>query len=457
MEENNPLSATPESHHPTPSIPKNTSFFAEHRILIKGMGIAILIAFLMIPTVMIRNLIEERLERQQIVIDEVSSKWATEQTINGPILMLPYTVAEKTTNDKIVYQRYQAYFLPDQLQINSVLSPQQRERSIYTVLLYQTQTRVKGYFPAINFDKLNIVPHEILWKEAQLLVGIDDIKGLQDEVKLQWNQEEAPLILESNLPNNEVVTNGLSTAIPLAGTESRMPFDLLINLKGSTYLYFTPLGKTTTVQMTSNWNSPMFDGQYLPNEKPKVTDTGFEAHWKIMQANRGFRQSWISGNKPNIHKAAFGVQLIQPADFYAKTERSVKYAILFISLTFAIFFFIEMLQKKHIHVLQYVLVGLALLIFFSLLLSISEYIGFNKAYAIATVATVALIGSFVWSVFQKGSIASGFTFALSALYGYIFFLIQLQDYALLVGSIGLFILLAVAMYFSRKIDWYSKK
>src|SRR5690606_30303908 len=186
-----------------------------------------------------------------------------------------------------------------------------------------------------------------------------------------------------------------------------------------------------------------------PTNTPQISEKGFNAEWKVQHLNRNYPQSWKDGNY-NIADSRFGITLLQPVDSYAKTMRSVKYAILFIALTFGLYFFIEILQKRTVHPIQYVLVGLALSIFYNLLLSISEYIRFNIAYGIAAAATVALITLYTKSVFHKWKIAMLFGIMLTTLYTFIFILLQLQDGALLFGSIGLFIVLAVVMYYSRK-------
>jgi inner membrane protein len=343
-----------------------------------------------------------------------------------------------------------AYFLPDKLDINGGLTPETRHRSIYDVTLYQSDITLNGSFDKLNLAVLNIDPENVLWNEARLVMGLSDARGLEDEVLLQWNDNSQKL--DAGVPENDVLPSGLQAAVA-CNAESSGNFSIKLKVKGSEYFYLTPLGKSTTVKLNSAWQNPAFDGKYLPNATADVSDKGFNATWKIQQASRSYPQQWTNTNQ-KLSESAFGVRLLQPTDTYVKTERSVKYALLFIGLTFAVFFFIELLQKKQIHPLQYLLVGIALTVFYTLLLSFSEYIGFNKAYAIAATATITLIGLYVWSMFKQGKIAIGFTLALGSLYAYIFFLIQLQDYALLFGSVGLFVVVALAMYSSRKVDWY---
>ncbi|MGN6566749.1 MAG: cell envelope integrity protein CreD, partial [Flavipsychrobacter sp.] len=261
--------------------------------------------------------------------------------------------------------------------------------------------------------------------------------------------------MEPGIAANAILTEGLSMPVKM-DAQTPVNFSMHIDLRGSEELYFTPLGKTTEATISAPWKDPAFDGEYLPTETPNVNNKGFTAKWKILPVSHAYPQAW-KDKAVILTDAAFGVKLLQPVDGYAKTERSVKYAILFIALTFTIFFFLEILKKKHIHPLQYLLVGFALTIFYTLLLSISEYTGFNIAYLIATTATISLIGLYVRSMFKETKTALGFTGTLAALYGYIFILIQLQDYALLFGSIGLFVIIAIMMYYSGKIDWYGAK
>lgn len=441
QEQNNPRVSPPRADY---------NFWEANRLLIKGLIIGVLILVMMIPSALIFNLVQERAERQQQVIHEVSSKWAEPQTIVGPVLMLPYTEFSTDSKGQTTSSRSMAYFLPDKLDIQGGLTPEKRHRSIYDVTLYRSEITLNGNFDKLNLAALNIRPENVLWNEARLTMGLSDARGLEDEVPLTWNGSNQKL--EAGVPENDVLTAGLQAAVACSA-EGSGTFSIKLKIKGSEYFYFTPLGKSTSVKLKSNWQNPAFDGKYLPNSTVDVSDKGFSATWKIQQASRPYPQQWTNANQ-KLSESAFGVRLVQPTDNYAKTERSVKYALLFIGLTFAVFFFIELLQKKQIHPLQYFLVGVALTVFYTLLLSFSEYIGFNKAYAIAAVATITLIGLYVWSMFKHGKIAIGFTLALGSLYAYIFFLIQLQDYALLFGSVGLFVVVALAMYSSRKVDWY---
>jgi inner membrane protein len=267
------------------------------------------------------------------------------------------------------------------------------------------------------------------------------------------NGQEEYVRTESATKDVEAI--GLSTNVTLTLEDLQKPlnFDMQLKIKGSERLHFIPLSGNSNFDIKSTWKDPKFDGSNLPGTRD-VNEQGFQAKWSFNNANLPFGTILkdFNFNKQNL---AFGVSMVQPADQYTKTNRSVKYAILFIGLTFALFFIIELMQKKPIHPVQYVLIGIALVIFFTLLLSISEFILFDYAYLIAALATVLLITLYAKSHFKSIKTASVFGSLLTCLYAFIFVLIRLEDAALLVGSIGLFIILALVMFGSRKINWYS--
>lgn len=436
-----------EFNHQSP-----VSFLEKHKNLIKGMFIGFLVLVMLIPTAFIMELITERAARQQEVINEVSSKWAAGQTIIGPVLTIPYYTKSTDKDGKVATTQRHLHLLPEQLRINGKVDPEVRHRSLYDVTVYRSSLELAGRFdPATAIAAIGNVD-SIEWDKAELVTGISDARGLEEEPAVKWDNQSKNM--EILLTANEALDEALGATVHMK-RDAKTDFRITLKLKGTGDLYFTPSGKTTTVGIQSTWPAPAFDGKYLPDRIPELSEKGFAAEWKILQASRGYPQYWKDGAYPDFKKSSFGVKLIQQADHYSKTERSVKYAILIIALTFLVFFFLEILQKRTVHPLQYILVGIALCVFYTLLLSISEYLGFNTAYIIAAVATVGLIAWYIRSIFFKTKIAAGFATALTALYGYVFFLIQLKDYALLFGSIGLFLIVAVIMYYSRNIDWYD--
>lgn len=431
------------------------TFWQRNSIMIKAVVVGFLILILLIPTGFIQSLVKERQERQQEVIAEVSSKWASGQKISGPFLLVPYVTNEKDEKGNTYTVKRNAYFLPEKLVVNGKLDPEIRNRSIYKVVLYKTDMKLSGTFAPLDFKSLGIDPASVQWNELRFCMGLTDNRGIAEQLQLNFNNTN--IEMNPDLPSNTIASAGVNAVLPstIATDTGSHTFSVNLKLNGSERLFFTPVGKQTQVHLQSAYNNASFTGLYLPAEPP-TADSGFNATWNISYFTRSFPQSW-KDEKVNIDDAAFGVELLQGMDSYSKTMRSVKYALLFIALTFCIFFFIEVLQRRSVHPLQYVLVGFALCIFYTLLLSVSEYIGFDFGYAIAAIATVGLITLYIQSVFGKWSIAAGFFLFLSALYGMIYILIQLQDGSLLFGSIGLFVLLAVVMYYSRKIDWSGSR
>lgn len=424
-------------------------FWQRNRTTIKGISVGILILVLLIPTAFIHELILERKNRQAEVVAEVSSKWAMSQTITGPFVLIPYKEEVKNSDGKLVNVRHLVYCLPEQLTINGHVAPELRRRSIYKAVLYKASLAVKGIFSTDRLNDLGIDLSKLQLNEAQLCFGLTDNRGIDDQLSITWNGEKRSF--DAGVPKNELVNSGASVPISLDLDAKSFVFDIQLKLKGSEHLYFTPLGKQTLVHLASPWPDPSFDGKFLPSSNT-VSDSGFVADWNVLHFNRDFAQVWMD-DKVNIEDASFGLNLLQANDGYGKSLRAVKYSILFISLTFCLYFFLELFQKRSLHPMQYILVGLALCIFYTLLLSFSEYLAFNLSYLFAATATILLITLYTKGLFEKWNIALLFGLFLGLLYTFIFVLIQLQDGALLFGSIGLFVLLAVVMYYSRKIDW----
>ena len=421
------------------------------KLIVKGLIIGVLALLLLIPAEFVQNMIKEREARQKEAFTEVSSKWADRQNITGPVLVIPYTKAAKDNNGLVVNIKSLAYFLPDRLNIESEVRPEKRYRGIYEVMLYSSSIKLNGSFSPLPLQKLNLAQTDLLWTEAYVCLSITDAKGLKDELQLTWNDSTLSLI--PSAVNNGAFKEGFVSPIAVneATANSTIKFSSQISLNGSQQLLFTPVGKQTVVQMQSTWPDPSFTGNQLPDSS-HVSKNGFEARWKSLSHTRTFPQAW-KDDSYNLSPAAFGADLFIPVNGYQKTMRSVKYAILCILLSFTAFFLIETNNKKSVHPVHYALIGFALILFYTLLLSFSEYIGFNRAYAIATAATVGLITWFVKGLLQSMKLSILLSIVLVLLYSYIFTILQLQDYALLLGSVGLFLTLAVVMYYSRKVQW----
>jgi len=428
------------------------SLWNRSKLLVKCAVIAVQVLLLLIPTFAVQNLVAERETRQREAIAEVSSKWAGPQQVTGPMLAIPYlqTTADSTT--KAVTIKHTAYFLPDELNITANVVPEQRSRGIYKVMLYTSQLHVSGSFAGIPINKLNVPADKILWNEAYVKMNIADVKGLNEELKVSWNDSLLTLTPQHFSETSE----GMVAPVPLDayGVSKKFSFAADLAINGSENLQFTPVGKTTNVTVNASWPHPSFIGNTLP-QTSSISNTGFSANWKSLAHKRAFAQYWTDNGftDSQLSNAAFGVDLFIPVNGYQKTMRSVKYAVLCIVLTFAAFFLIETTHKRSVHPLQYGLIGLALVLFYMLLLSISEYTGFNVAYLIASTATIALIGWFVKGLLNSAKLSGMLSVLLLLIYVYVFTILQLQDFALLLGSVGLFLSLAAIMYFSKRWSW----
>ena len=428
-------------------VPKRPSFWQS--VTFKLIIIGFLILVMLVPGAMIRNLISEREQTKLEVISEIGSKWGFGQTLNGPVLSIPYYHFIEQDDETYREIRY-AHFLPGELVVHADITPEVRYRGIYKTVVYNTVLKVSGSFGFPDTDKLKIEQGLVLLDDAFLQVGITDMRGIQQVLPFEWDQRV--LEVEPGIPTNDISGSGFHVKISL---EERAQFDFAfeLNLNGSDHLYFVPVGKYTSIQMESPWRHPRFDGAFLPDERA-VSEGGFEAAWKVLHLNRNYPQSW-KGAAYETNESAFGCFLILPVDQYQKTMRSAKYAIMFIALTFMIFFFVEILNRRRIHPVQYLLVGLSISIFYVLLLSLGEQIGFNLSYLVSSLAIIGLITAYAAGVFRQGKPTVILFLCLVLLYGFLFILIQLQDYALLLGSIGLFVAMGLIMYTSRNVDWYS--
>ncbi len=439
-------------------------------VLFRLGAIGLLVLLLLIPLSQVRGLVSERLHRAESAKKEVSSIWGGRQEIGGPVIVVPYRVHYVDAKGIAREIEQRARFLPDSLKVSGKLLPELRHRGLFETVVYRMQLRVEASFPPPDFSAWTIAPEDIRWEKAVLGVGIPDLRGIRGEATLKWNDRRVPFSGGSADPR--MWGSGLTAAIPLAPTAAGVSahvvaFDL--GLQGSEDLRFLPFGRETVVDLESPWPSPSFSGAFLP-EKRIVSEKGFEARWRISWLGRSYPQQWRDPEVPNAERtdggaaatdaiqqavcgSAFGVGLYLPADAYQKTERSLKYAILFVVLTFATFFLYEVLAPVELHPVQYLLVGAAICLFYLLLLSISEQAPFSVAYAAASAAIVALISGYSAAILRGRFRALVLGGLLGLLYGYLYVLLQAEDQALLLGSVGLFAILGTLMYLTRRIDW----
>jgi inner membrane protein len=414
---------------------------------LKVFVITILILLLMIPNSHVKDIISERQGRLHEAVREVSSKWAHPQRLSGPVLIVPYFQVKSVKRDgetRLEKSRHKAYLFPEELNVDSDVQVQSLRRGIFDIIVYTGDITFNGHFSQLPFEKMNIPESQIDWGNARMHIGITDNRGIVEIPEILINNQKVNSEPFADVP--EHLSTGMAT-LPMR-LDTNFSFSVNMKLRGSSSLKFIPIGKQTSVKIAGDWADPKFDGNHLPVTR-EVADSGFHAEWKVLDFNRDFGQEF-KDQIPNISRSAFGVELIMPVGQYQQSMRTAKYALLIIVLTFVSLFLLENFSQVRINSLQYVLIGLALILYYSLLLGISEHFGFNTAYLSSSIATTALIAVYsgrIFRSFEKGLVIGAL---LSVFYVFIFVITKAQDYALLIGNIGLFIALAVVMYSTTK-------
>ncbi|GIM52949.1 cell envelope integrity protein CreD [Capnocytophaga cynodegmi] len=434
--------------------------------------IGALTLFLLIPLFLVKGLINERAVRQSEVIREINSKWGNEVFFYGPILKIPYltyTQSEvydnktKTTIIEKTSEEHYAYFFPEELKNISQVQTEIKKRNNYESVVFTTQMDFSGKYIKPDFSSKGIPDTDILWDKATILIRTTNLSSIKNSVKILFSGKEYVFEPIYEVQDGEDYSyysqnNGYRVVslleTPFFDVKNHFEngnFSFSIKYDGSAKIGIVPIGKVTESTIQSDWKDPSFNGSFLPFQK-NITNSGFSADWKILHINRPFSQQAF-GSLPDIGKYAFEVDFVIPVDEYQQNERAAKYGFLVIGLTFLIFFLIQTISKIKIHIFQYTMIGLALTMFYTLLISITEHSSFSKAYFIASVMVVLLIGLYSISILKNKKFPMFIVASLSVLYGFIYVIIQLESYALLVGSIGLFLILALVMYVSRKIEW----
>jgi inner membrane protein len=411
--------------------------------------IAILALLLLVPTAMVTDIVRERAELNRETIEEVSREWGGEQLLQGPILTVP-------SGAKPNEERSNIQILPDRLEVRGEIRPVKLHRGIYDVVVYDANLVITGFFqPSEVLQEYD--PSLIHWDEAFLTFGLSDPRGIAGEIDATWGGDSVRIEAGSRL--HSLIDRGMTVDVgEMEGKlTDQIPFKIRIRLKGSRQIAFLPLGRTTVVRVTAPWEDPSFVGAFLPNDR-RVSDSGFSAAWIITEANRMAPNHWVGETiHGTLREASFGVTLMSGVTDYQRTLRSVKYAIRVIALTFIVFFLVEVMNHRRIHPLQYALVGLALALFYLLLVAFSEHLGFNLAYGVAAGTVTVMIGLYSIPAFRSTKLTILLVLVILLTYAFLFVLLQLEEYALLVGSLGLALLLAGGMYGTRNVDWYRGK
>ncbi len=437
-------------------------------LTLKMFTVGFLIIVMLIPLSYIKELIRERKFNQEEVIAKIDKKWGEELLLYGPILKIPYKYYTKETLLNEQTKKYYtkkteeikyAYFFPNTLDEKVNIKTQERHLGMYKEMVYNSDIKISGNFETPNFKALDIKEEDVVWKKAKIIIKTSNLKGITKQVVMRLNESDytfKPVYNNQKERYNELKSHTLLSDIiketDLQTKDEKINFNLDIPINGSKQFRIIPIGKETKLNIKSNWNTNEFIGDFSPIESEKVGANGFEKNWKVLHINRPFSQQFLN-KLPNLNDFAFGVNFRSPVNEYQKNTRAVKYGFLLIGLTFLIFFLIQSISKINIHPFQYLMIGIALTMFYTLLIAITEHSNFEKAYIIAGASVVILISLYSKSILKNIKFPLLIGASLASLYTFIYVIIQLEEYALLVGSIGLFIILAIVMYVSRKIKW----
>jgi len=448
----------------------NQVLAGKSKTIVKILGVVLLVLLLLIPLSMIKGVLTERMLRRNEAVGQITSTWGKEQVIVGPVLIIPYknyytVFKEEIINGKMEKREVKesrtanAYFLPETQSIESQIEPSILHRGIYNAIVYTAEIKISGRFLKPDFDKLKILPQDVMWSDAVVAFAVTDLRGVQDVIYLKWGENRFPLTPGSKLKD---FTSGLESGIiGLNPEETVWQFETTFSLNGSDAISFAPVGMKNTVYMSSPWADPSFQGAFLPLER-NVTAKGFKAKWQISYYGRSFPQQWTDLDSPlpfsatNIKSSLFGAGFIQPIDSYRNVDRATKYGILFITLVFTAFFLFEVLSPIRVHPFQYTFVGAGLCLFYLALLSLSEFLSFPVSYAVASFICMLLISFYCLKALKGGFRATIIAGELISIYAYLYVILQMQDYSLLFGTVGLFVVLGLVMFFTRNIDWYEK-
>lgn len=433
---------------------------------IKIAVIGFLMLVLLIPLNMIEGVVSERSYFRDHAKKSIAQSWTGKQKIIGPVLVVPYIQYYKQREWDKNLKAYQEtkysrtkkiYILPDKLAINGEIITENRKRGLYNVPVYSTGLDIKGVFNNKEVIRLTKkIGKNIKWKKSYLSVIVSDIRGISEQPELSWNKKKYDFSSGSAF---EQEGNGMHANLSklTSKKQTSYPFSFKVNIKGMESIQFSAVGKSTVVNIKANWPHPSFIGRYLPSSRT-ISEEGFDSNWKLSSFSSDMPRlikSCLKNDCNRFLNNTFGVALINSVDIYHKTERSVKYAILFISLAFITFFLFEIMKSLRLHPMQYLLVGLSLSFFYLLLISLSEHMVFASAYAISSGASVVTLGIYISAVLKSRTLGIGFSAMTTLLYAMLYAILISEDNALLMGSLLFFSILTLVMLVTRKLDWYE--
>jgi inner membrane protein len=427
---------------------------------VKLVVIALLIGALMIPLLLVYDLTQERERRYRESVQEIGAAWGGPQTLAGPVIVVPFAPAtplRPSADGSTRAPRTDVFILPETLDVTANLRPEIRYRGPFESVVYTVELRATGRFVPPAADALRLPPGELVWRDARILLGVGDARSLQPGAAITWDGRDIPLEPGSSIAG--FPTGATLQARPAAalGLDRAQDFAFTLRLNGSSSIAIQPTARDVRVRMTGGWHAPGFFGAFLPTERT-ITDAAFDARWVVAHFGRGYGQIWTTQDWPGDHvftQARFGVDFIQPVTPARQAERAVKYGVLFLVMTFALYFLFEVVSGLRIHIVQYGLVGLSMCLFYLLLLSLGEQVGFPVAYVASAAAIVAQSGLYSLAVLRSRRHAAVFSGLLVMLYGFLYVVLGLENWSLLVGAVALFIALSAVMFATRNVDWHG--
>ncbi|MBI3678649.1 MAG: cell envelope integrity protein CreD [Proteobacteria bacterium] len=420
------------------------------------MALIVLLTILMaVPLFFIQLALDEREGRAGEATQDIASGWGGTQTVTGPMLFVPYDVTSaEVVNGTQVWttHRLTAVVMPKQLDIDAAADTGMRWRGIFGVPVYRSGLKMHAKFDRATIASFHPDSAKIHWNEAFVSVAVSDVRGLVGNVTLQVNGHNAAFQPGLGVQYSE--TGGIHAPLDLNAGSGDLDLNVAISLRGSRELSLSPLGEQTTAHIASAWPDPSFFGAFLPSDR-RIDTKGFDAHWSVPYLARGFGQILSSDSLGKVFSMNFGVRFYQSVDFYQLVQRSLKYAVMFVGLAFLVFFIVELVAGTRLHAAHYAMIGAAQVLFYLLLLSFAEHLGFGIAYLLAMGGTIVMTCLYASSVL-KSRLRAVILFAiLSLLYSLLYVILIQEDYAMLVGSLLIFGALGTTMFVTRRLDWHQ--
>lgn len=431
---------------------------------LKSIIVLAMILLFLIPLGMIKDLVWEREQRKWEAEESVFSSWGSDTAVGGPLLVIPRKVKYEVTDEEGKYLRTEEYIdhiylLPESMDIYAQSSSDTKFRGIFEIPVFTLNVEGSGNF-ALEALYKNYDPETLIWEGAYVQFSYPSLKGMKRTEPLVWEGKEHDF--EAGDSSRSLYGAALKVNVDAGTGNPRdisrvIPFHFQQEIRGGRSLEFLPLAGRTTIHLESDWTAPSFQGYYLPTEHT-ITDNGFSAEWDINALSRSVPESWNSSQDQffrDLQASAFGLNFYPEFDSYQKTRRTVEYGILFLLIPFLTFFLFELIRKVKIHPVQYLLAGFGNVLFYLILLSVSEHMTFNFSYLIASSAVTIMLSLYTLSIKGIGIKGLYLLPVMTAGYSYLFFVLKSEDYALIMGTAGLFGALGLTMYLTRGINWYG--